>query len=114
MEEVPCQPVPDDAKTALPLAQDAERHLGEAGDVYQQAGARRLVGAALHALGDHAGSDAAYDGAIELARGIEMFPSVSEYASEYAQKLRERGDYERAFQYLELARKNAGHAPSLL
>src|SRR5439155_9731210 len=103
-----------DAKTALPLAQDAERHLGEAGDVYQQAGARRLVGAALHALGDHAGSDAAYDGAIELARGIEMFPSVSEYASEYAQKLRERGDYERAFQYLELARKNAGHAPSLL
>ena len=43
-----------------------------------------------------------------------MFPSVSEYASEYAQKLRERGDYERAFQYLELARKNAGHAPSLL
>src|SRR5205085_4015593 len=81
-----------DAKLALDLAQGAERQLGLDGDVHQQAGAMRLVASARHALGDHAGSDAAYDRAIELARGIEMFPSVSEYASEYAQKLRERGE----------------------
>ena len=102
-----------DAKGALELAQSAARRLGEVGDIHQQAGAARITAAALHALGDHAGADAAYDRAIELARGIEMFPSVSEYASEYAQKLRERGEYERAFQYLELARKNAGHAASI-
>jgi nucleoside-diphosphate-sugar epimerase len=70
-------------------------------------GATRVVAAAEHALGQYAASDTSYDRAIELARSVDMFPSVSEYASEYAQKLRERGEYERAFHYLELARKNA-------
>ena len=103
-----------DAASALELAERAERQLGEAGDIHQQAGAMRLVAAARHLLGDHAGSDAAYDRAIDLARGIEMFPSVSEYASEFAQKLRERGEYERAFHYLELARKHAGQPPAIV
>jgi tetratricopeptide (TPR) repeat protein len=96
-----------DGATALDLAESAARRLGEIGDVHQQAGATRVMAAARHALGDHAASDAAYDHAIELAKSVDMFPSVSEYASEFAQRLRERGEYERAFHYLELARKNA-------
>jgi ATP/maltotriose-dependent transcriptional regulator MalT len=103
-----------DAARALELARVAASRLGEVGDIHQQAGATRVSAAALHVLGEHVASDAAYDRAIELARSVEMFPSVSEYASEYAQKLRERGEYERAFQYLELARKNAGHSAAIL
>ncbi len=93
---------------AIAQAGEAEAVLARSGDVKQRASALRTIAAAELATGRHADADAHYQRAIELAASIQMFPDVSEFAAEYAQKLRERGEYERAFSYLELARRNAG------
>ncbi len=93
---------------AIATAQAAERGLERAGDVRQRAGALRTIAAAEHALGRYGDSERHYEAAIEFATTIQMHPDISEYAAEYAQKLRERAEYERAFVYLELARRNAG------
>ena len=92
---------------ALNGANEAQRALAAVGDTRQRASALRTAAAAEHALARFADSDTHYAQALELAVGIQLYPDVSEYAAEYAQKLRERGEYERAFHYLELARKNA-------
>lgn len=95
---------------ALRMARGAAESLDAADDVAQRAGALRTAAAAEHALGRFADSDRDYAEAVELATSVQLFPAVSEFAAEYAQRLRDRGEYERAFQYLELGRKNAGAA----
>lgn len=97
-----------DHERAIAAAAAAEAVLARAGDAKQRASALRTIGAAEHATRRHDDADRHYQQAIELAQSIQMYPDVSEFSAEYAQKLRERGEYERAFQYLELARRNAG------
>ena len=97
-----------DLSRALEAARAAESVLARVGDVKQRASALRTIASAEHASGRHDDADAHYQQAIDLAASIQMYPDVSEFAAEYAQKLRDRGAYERAFQYLEMARRNAG------
>ncbi len=101
-----------DHPRALAAAREAESVLAKSGDQKQRASALRTIAAAEDAVGRHADADADYQRAIELAERIEMYPDVSEFAAEYAQRLRERGEYERAFHYLELARRNAATPPA--
>jgi hypothetical protein len=75
--------------------------------VKQQAWAIRTIAAALNATGEHSAADDEYAKAIALAESIQLYPDVSEYAAEFAQKLRERNEYEKAFHYLEVARRHA-------
>ncbi len=96
------------AQEALRLARAAERVMAQVGERKQRAFALRVAAAAAHAIGDYALSDQSYVEAIEISRGIQEFPDASQAAAEYAQKLRERGEYESAFQYLEMARHHAG------
>lgn len=96
-----------EAAEALRIARAAERVLARVGDTKQRAAAVRTIGAAHEAQKEHAAADRHYQQAIALAEGLQQFPDVSEYAAEYAQKLRERRDYEQAFAYLELARRHA-------
>ena len=51
-----------------------------------------------------AASDRAYKKSIELLSEIDDRPDRSQYAAEYAKKLRARGDVDAAFHYLEMAR----------
>ena len=101
-----------DVERAIQMARSAERALARVGDVKQRASALRIIGAAHHVAGQHEAADRCYAQAIELAQSIEEYPDVSEYAAEYAQKLRERREYEQAFQYLELARRHASSLAS--
>ena len=97
-----------DPAGALEIASRAEASLARSGDVKQRSSAFRAIGAAHHALGQHPLADGSYQKAIELALSVEVYPDAAQIAAEYAQVLRERGDYERAFEYLELARRHAG------
>ncbi|HET8569917.1 MAG TPA: tetratricopeptide repeat protein [Candidatus Limnocylindria bacterium] len=89
---------------ALAMARSADHALATMGDDRQRASALRVMGAALHARGEHAASDEAYTLAIDLVTRIDHFADRSQIAAEYAKKLRERGDLDRAFDMLELAR----------
>lgn len=97
-----------DAARALEIARRAESSLARSGDIKQRSSAFRAIGAAHHALGQHPLADDSYQRAIDLALSVEVYPDASQIAAEYAKVLRERGDYERAFEYLELARRHAG------
>ncbi|MBI3521668.1 MAG: helix-turn-helix transcriptional regulator [Chloroflexi bacterium] len=89
---------------ALSLADPAERVLAELDDPQQQASALRILGAAHEAAGDHGAADRAYLASIELLTGIDHFASRSVTSAEYAQHLRARGEIDKAFSMLELAR----------
>jgi tetratricopeptide (TPR) repeat protein len=93
-----------DARGSLELASAAERSLASIGDIRQQASALRAMGAAYHALGDHTASDQAYLRSIDLVASIDHLATRSVIAAEYAQKLRARGEMDRAFDMLDLAR----------
>lgn len=97
-----------DAAEALRRAGSAEGTMRRVGEKKQRAFALRVMAAACHALGQHGDSDRHYVEAIEHSQGIEEYPDASYSAAEYAQKLRERGEYEKAFHYLELARQQSG------
>lgn len=97
-----------DGAEALRRAGSAEGTMRRVGEKKQRAFALRVMAAACHALGQHGDSDRHYVEAIEHSQGIEEYPDASYSAAEYAQKLRERGEYEKAFHYLELARQHSG------
>jgi HTH-type transcriptional regulator, quorum sensing regulator NprR len=89
---------------AVEVAQRAERALATAHDDRQRASALRVIGAANDARKDFAASDAAYHEAIRLVTGLEHLADRSAIATEYARKLRARGQTETAYDMLELAR----------
>jgi tetratricopeptide (TPR) repeat protein len=91
-----------DAEGAMERAKVAEKAL--ASDHVQLADAFRVIGAAHDALKAYPASDRAYKKSIELLSEIDDRPDRSQYAAEYAQKLRARGDVDAAFHYLEMAR----------
>ncbi len=92
---------------ALRMARHAERILAEAGDKIQQADALGATGAAYEALGIVADADTAYRGSIDLYTEVEDVADRSGMAAEYAQVLRARGEIDKAFEMLELARTGA-------
>jgi HTH-type transcriptional regulator, quorum sensing regulator NprR len=91
-----------DAEGAIELAKTAEKAL--ANDRVQRADAFRVIGAAHDELKAFAASDRAYKKSIELLSEIDDRPDRSQYAAEYAKKLRARGEVDQAFHYLEMAR----------
>ena len=99
-----------DVEEALAAAHHAEQALAAAGDDRQRASALRVIGAAEDARHDPRASDQAYREAIGLVTRIGHQADRSVIATEYAHKLRARGELESAFTYLELAR-DASAAP---
>src|SRR3989441_9797828 len=96
-----------DVEAAVLTARSSQQTLARLGDVKQRASALRTLATAEDRLGDPESSDRHFQQAIDLALSIAMYPDVSRYAAEYAERLRERKEYERAFQYLDLSRKHA-------
>src|SRR5439155_79960 len=68
------------------------------------------IAAAQDALGQHAAADGAYREAIRLVTKIEHHADRAAIATEYARKLRARGETEAAYDMLELARGGANKA----
>ena len=99
-----------DAASALSAATHAEGVLAEIHDDRQRASALRVVGAAHDALGQHPAADGAYREAIRLVTKIEHHDDRAAIATEYARKLRARGETEAAYDMLELARGGANKA----
>ena len=97
-----------DAEGALASATHAEKVLARIEDDRQRASALRAIGAAEDARGDHAASDRAYREAIALVTKIDHHADRAAIATEYARKLRARGETEAAYDMLELAR-GGGH-----
>jgi tetratricopeptide (TPR) repeat protein len=95
------------ADEALRRAKHAAQVLGEIGDREQQADALGAVGGAYEALGLTRDADAAYAASLDLYTTISDIANRSEMAAEYARVLKARGDTERAFEMLELARGGA-------
>lgn len=93
------------AKDALGMATHAVRVLADAGDKIQQADALGATGAAYEALGLVADADKAYHASIDLYTEVNDVADRSGMAAEYAQVLRARGEIDKAFEMLELARK---------
>lgn len=92
------------ASDALRMATHAERVLAEADDKIQQADALGAIGAACEELGLAAEADAAYGRSIHLYSEVNDVADRSGMAVEYARVLRARGEIDRAFEMLELAR----------
>jgi tetratricopeptide (TPR) repeat protein len=92
------------SQDALRMAQHAEQVLGEAGDKIQQADALGATGAAYEALGLVAEADRAYHASIDLYSQVDDVADRSGMAAEYAKVLRARGEIDKAFEMLELAR----------
>jgi HTH-type transcriptional regulator, quorum sensing regulator NprR len=97
-----------DAEAALASATHAEKVLATIEDDRQRASALRAIGAAEDARGDHPASDRAYRDAIALVTKIDHHADRAAIATEYARKLRARGETEAAYDMLELAR-GGGH-----
>jgi tetratricopeptide (TPR) repeat protein len=92
---------------ALRMAKHAETVLREAGDEIQRADALGAAGAAHEAMGKTAEADRAYRRSIDLYTSIGDFADRSGMAAEYARVLRARGEVDKAFEMLELARGTA-------
>lgn len=92
---------------ALRMAKHAERILAEAGDKIQQADALGAVGAANEAMGLVGDADTAYLASLDLYSEVNDVADRSGMAAEYAQVLRARGEIDKAFAMLELARSGA-------
>ena len=93
-----------DPEAALVSATHAEKVLATIEDDRQRASALRAIGAAEDARGDHRASDRAYREAIALVTKIDHHADRAAIATEYARKLRARGETEAAYDMLELAR----------
>jgi tetratricopeptide (TPR) repeat protein len=89
---------------ALRKAQHAEQILGEIGDKVNQADARGAMGAAYEAMGLVNEADAAYRASLDLYTSVNDLADRSGMAAEYAKVLRARGEVDKAFEMLELAR----------
>jgi tetratricopeptide (TPR) repeat protein len=92
---------------ALRMAKHAERILAESGDRIQQADALGATGAAYEALGLVTEADTAYRASIDLYTEVNDIADRSGMAVEYAKVLRARGEVDKAFEMLELARAGA-------
>lgn len=95
------------AQDALRMAKHAEMILGEEGDRIQQADALGATGAAYEALGLVAEADAAYQASLDLYTQVGDYADRSGMAAEYSKVLRARGEIDKAFEMLELARTGA-------
>lgn len=95
------------SQDALRMAKHAEAILREAGDRIQQADALGAVGAAYESLGLVDDADRAYRASIDLYTGVNDLADRSGMAAEYAKVLRARGEIDKAFEMLELARSGA-------
>jgi HTH-type transcriptional regulator, quorum sensing regulator NprR len=93
-----------DVDGALASAHHAQTILAQIEDDRQRASALRVIGAAEDARGDYAASDDAYRESIRLVTKIEHHADRASIATEYARKLRARGETESAYDMLELAR----------
>jgi HTH-type transcriptional regulator, quorum sensing regulator NprR len=98
------------AADALRMAKHAETILREAGDEIQRADALGATGAAHEALGKTGEADRAYRRSIDLYTSIGDFADRSGMAAEYARVLRARGEVDKAFEMLELARGTAARS----
>ena len=92
---------------ALRMAKHAELILSEVGDKINQADARGAIGAAYEAKGLTSDADASYTASLDLYTSINDFADRSGMAAEYARVLKARGETEKAFEMLELARTGA-------
>jgi tetratricopeptide (TPR) repeat protein len=92
---------------ALRKAQHAEQILREVKDRIQQADALGAMGAAQEAVGRAAEADASYTASLDLYASVNDVADRSEMAAEYARVLRARGEMDKAFEMLELARGGA-------
>jgi tetratricopeptide (TPR) repeat protein len=92
---------------ALRMAKHAEQILAESNDKIQQADALGATGAAYEALGLVAEADAAYRASLDLYTEVNDIADRSGMAAEYAKVLRARGEVDKAFEMLELARTGA-------
>ena len=97
-----------DAEASLASATHAEKVLAALEDDRQRASALRAIGAAEDARGNHGASDQAYRQAIALVTKIDHHADRAAIATDYARKLRARGETEAAYDMLELAR-GGGH-----
>jgi tetratricopeptide (TPR) repeat protein len=95
------------SQDALRMAKHAEQILGEAGDRIQQADALGATGAAYESLGLVAEADTAYRASLDLYTEVNDLADRSGMAAEYAKVLRARGEIDKAFEMLELARTGA-------
>lgn len=95
------------AADALRMAKHAETILRESGDEIQRADALGATGAAHEAMGKTTEADRAYRRSIDLYTSIGDFADRSGMAAEYARVLRARGEVDKAFEMLELARGTA-------
>lgn len=93
-----------DAAESLRMAKHAEQVLREAGDEIQRADALGAMGAAHEALGRVAEADKAYRKSLEVYTSVGDLADRSGMAAEYARVLRARGEVDKAFEMLELAR----------
>jgi transcriptional regulator with XRE-family HTH domain len=98
------------AADALRMAKHAETILRESGDEIQRADALGAIGAAQEALGKTSEADRAYRRSIDLYTSIGDFADRSGMAAEYARVLRARGEVDKAFEMLELARGTAARS----
>ncbi len=92
------------AEPALRQARHAAEILERSNDEVNHADALGACGAALEALGRTADADAAYRSSIDLYTKANDLADRSGMAAEYAQLLRARGEIDKAFEMLELAR----------
>ncbi len=98
------------ADDALRMAKHAETILRDAGDEIQRADALGAIGAAHEALNKAAEADRAYGRSIDLYTSVGDFADRSGMAAEYARVLRARGEVDKAFEMLELARGTAARS----
>jgi tetratricopeptide (TPR) repeat protein len=94
------------SQDALRMAQHATTILREVGDRIQEADSLGAAGAAYEALGKTADADAAYKASLDLYTLVDI-ADRSGMAAEYARVLRARGEIDKAFEMLELARGGA-------
>ncbi len=92
------------AQDALRMAKHAAAILEELGDKIQQADAVGATAAAYEAMGLVKDADAAYRASIGLYTGAGDAADRSGMAAEYARVLRARGEIDKAFEMLEMAR----------
>lgn len=89
---------------ALRMARHAEGVLAASGDKVQHADSLGAIGAASEALRRHGEADAAYRASLEMYTSANDLADRSGMAAEYARVLRARGEIDKAFEMLELAR----------
>jgi tetratricopeptide (TPR) repeat protein len=95
------------AEDALGMAKHATTVLRDAGDRIQEADALGATGAAYEALGKIPEADIAYKSSLDLYTSVSDIADRSGMAAEYARVLKARGEIDKAFAMLELARGGA-------